>query len=331
MKTLKRSFAAKSGVNDYMNNGNYPNLVGVPMDYSNEKNWYSKNVSDKNRVDVFYLYPTAVDILCQDEIGEIDDTVKANAAIGCEKAVSCFKDYANIFVPFYRQMSFSTAFKIGYYAGFIDKIYNSVVRTDVYSALDYFFKHFNNGRPFVLAGLSQGGYCIQIILSEYMKLHPECYKRMIAAYCIGTSFSKSFLKLNNHIKMATGEKDVGVAIAWNTEAPNGHENNMLIENDSYCINPLNWKTDDSYAPASLNNGSYDISAHTVIPNIIDAQINLDRHVIVVTTASEHGYKTLSQELGAGDKSYHLHEWDFFYENVKENGKKRIDEFFKNIL
>jgi len=218
--------------------------------------------------------------------------------------------------------------KLHEYSLFLKEVYETVIRTDVYAALDYFFEHYNNGRPFILAGLSQGGYCLQIILSEYMKLHPEIYSRMVACYAIGVSFYPDYLNDNPHIKMASNECDYNVCISWNTEAPGASMDSMILKENQYCINPLNWKLDDTYASRELNKGSYNLATHYSIPHIVDAKIDLKRKVLISKTASEHGYEIIPSALGFGDKSYHMHEWDFFYENVKENGRKRIDSFFK---
>jgi len=79
----------------------YPNLVGKALDYSKGENWMIRQDNGDKKVDVFYLYPTAVDINCTDNIGEINEFIKSNAYIGYEKSVSCFNEYTNIFAPYY--------------------------------------------------------------------------------------------------------------------------------------------------------------------------------------------------------------------------------------
>ena len=52
---------------------------------------------------------------------------------------------------------------------------------DASQALDCYFEHYNQGRPFFLAGHSQGAAVVEALLEGYFKQHPEYYSRMIAA------------------------------------------------------------------------------------------------------------------------------------------------------
>ena len=52
---------------------------------------------------------------------------------------------------------------------------------DVERAFDYYIAHYNNGRPFVLAGASQGGRHIFALLKNRIS-GSELRKRMVAAY-----------------------------------------------------------------------------------------------------------------------------------------------------
>jgi len=307
----------------------YPDLIGTPLDYSKGENWLVRQDNGDAKVDVFYLYPTALEMFTTETIGEINHYVKSSAYTGYEKAASCFDEYSNIFVPFYHQFGYLYVFNINDYFGFINNhMYKSVVRTDIYAALDYFFEHYNNGRPYILAGLSQGAYGLQIVLSEYMKLHPDYYSRMIACYAIAAVFDDNYLAANPHLKTATGETDTGVIISWNTENEGGSGNSIIFVEGAYCINPLNWKTDDTYADASENRGSYKFDTHSTVPGLIDSRINTQRGVLVTTTAEKNGYQPVPTELGIGSHSFHMNEWDFYYENIKENAKKRIAAYFK---
>lgn len=76
---------------------------------------------------------------------------------------------------------------------YFDLITYSHVRTDVYAALDYYFEHYNHNRPFIMAGHSQGSAICQIVLEEYMRVHPEFLKRMVVTYSGGFSVSQQYL------------------------------------------------------------------------------------------------------------------------------------------
>ena len=46
-------------------------------------------------------------------------------------------------------------------------------KEDVFAALDYYLANLNGGRSFRLAGEGQGRQLVDMILKEYMPLHPE--------------------------------------------------------------------------------------------------------------------------------------------------------------
>lgn len=311
---------------------NYPNLVGEPLDYSKGKNWMFRQDNGDCKVDVFYLYPTAVSIKCKDAVSPVDQHMKFAALGNFERGPSCFDGFCNIFAPYYRQLSVMPIVQSKHAGEFYMNIYESEVRTDAYAALDYYFEHYNQGRPFILASHSQGSATMYNVLREYMLLHPDYYQRMIAAYVLGMAVTKKFQEAYPHIKFAKGELDTGVVISWNVEGPNATMPNFPVVQDAAdcIINPLNWKTDDTYAPIEANKGSYDLKTHSVIPGVCDAQINVERKVLICTGLEEKGYKPIPKEAKLfGDQSYHFDDWNFFYENIKENAQKRIEQYFKN--
>jgi len=126
--------------------------------------------------------------------------------------------------------------------GNIDAAISGMPYDDIAAALDYYFKNYNQGRPFIIAGHSQGSAMTKLVLKNYFKEHPDYYKRMIAAYVIGYSVTKDDLKTYPHMKFATGETDAGVIVSWNTEGPkNVEENayNVVVLPGAISINPPN--------------------------------------------------------------------------------------------
>lgn len=194
------------------------------------------------------------------------------------------------------------------------------------AALDFFFEKCNNGRPFIIAGHSQGSAMVKYILKNYFKEHPDYYKRMIAAYAIGYAITKNDLEAYPYWKFATGESDTGVIISYNTEGPkNVEENahNAVVLPGAISINPLNWKLDETYASASENLGSLELNKETgereIVDLGVDAQINLARGVIVTNTTAP--VTPMPQYFGPA--SFHENDYSFFYNNLKENVAKRV--------
>jgi hypothetical protein len=210
--------------------------------------------------------------------------------------------------------------------GHIDEAVAGTPYTDITAALDYYFKNYNEGRPFVIAGHSQGSAILRFVLKDYFKKHPAYYERMVAAYAIGYSITKDDLEANPHMKFATGETDTGVIISWHAEGPKNAEVNapsaVLLPN-GISINPLNWKRDDTYAPASMNLGSIVLDEKTGATEIRDiegdAQVNLARGTVITNA------KAVPNEMVefAGPQSYHQDDYSIFYNNIKDNVAKRI--------
>ena len=224
-------------------------LTGTPTDYSDEANWLHLPESNDKDVDTFYVYPTVV-LEVDNETGDVpldDETLQAFAPALYEEQATVFEDATNVYAPFYREKSLEALTANDKY-DMEQALYDGVQRTDVYAALDYYFDNYNEGRPFILAAHSQGSIVVKIILKEYMQAHPDYYERMVAAYPIGFSFTEDDFAENPHMKFATGEDDTGVIISWNTEGPDNKDaESCVILDGAKCINPLNWKTDDTYA------------------------------------------------------------------------------------
>ena len=254
--------------------------------------------------------------------------------IGIEHAIksSVFEDSTNLFIPFYRQAGMAFVLRKMAENGSIDSAMSGTPYDDVTAALDYYFENYNEGRPFVIAGHSQGAAILRLVLQGYFKEHPEYYERMVAAYAIGFSVTKDYLESNPHLKFASGESDTGVIISWNTEGPkNVEENavNALVLPNAISINPLNWKLDETYAPASENLGSIVLDEKTGTTEIRDingdAQVNLARGTVI--TNADAVPNDMSDYTGP--QSYHQDDYSIFYNNIKDNVAKRIAAYQAN--
>lgn len=319
-------------------------LVGDATDYSNSDNWMYKEVNGGHEVDLVYFYPTVTENPNNIAVSKISREMKESATYAFAETASCFAPYTNVFAPFYTQLPINVSGQAAaqYLAqydlsptvmagGYLDMLTYTQVRTDVYAALDYYFEHLNNGRPFILAGHSQGSAVCQIILREYMRVHPDFLSRMVVTYSGGFAITKGYLETNTHLKYATGELDTGVIVSWTTEAPGATKYGAVTPENSVCINPLNWKTDDTYAGAELNKGMLSpihwLHCWEIVhENLADAQIDLTRGVVVTKINDPERYPLEADSQVVGDKSYHTFDYAFYYENLKENCKNRIESY-----
>lgn len=306
-------------------------LVGTPSDYSKKDNWL-KIPETTHEVDTFYIYPTCYmdDSESAKEICDIDnEEVRKRAQDIYERQATVFEESTNVFAPYYRQSNINSLSSMSHEE--LDKFQQKEQRTDIYAALDYFFEHYNNGRPFIIAGHSQGSIMTRIVLGEYMKAHPEYYERMVAAYVIGYSITSDWLEEHPYLKFAEGADDTGVIVSWNTEGPdNKGKDNLVVEDGAISINPINWKRDDTYASADENLGSRiqneETGAYEIKKGIADAKLDTERGVVVCTT-KEVEYSTTGGLFGPA--SLHGNDYGLYYENLRENVKLRVEKFLKN--
>lgn len=304
-------------------------LAGTPSDYAKEENWL-KIPEITHEVDTFYLYPTCYSDESEEAkpICDIDnEEMQAAARAVYEKQGTVYEESTNVFAPFYRQ---SNIFQVvGLSHEEMEEYQRGVQRTDVYAALDYYFENYNDGRPFILAGHSQGSSMTKIVLEEYMQAHPEYYERMVAAYPIGFSITRDWLEEHPYLKFAQGADDTGVIVSWNTEGKgNKGQNNLVVEPNAISINPINWKLDDTYAGFEENLGSRILDEETgtyeIVKGIADAQVDVERGVVICTAENVE----YAPAILFGPESLHANDYDFYYENLRENVKTRVEAFLK---
>ena len=315
-------------------------FTGTPTDYSEGKHWLAKPDNPDKPVDMIYLYPSS----CSDKkagmICTVDNTnMRRRSKRNSTQQATAFEPVANLFAPFWRQVNASMLPEMRYED--VDHAEWAEPRTDVYAALDYYFENLNDGRPYFLAGHSQGSRLCYMVLSEYMKEHPDYYANMIAAYCLGDSLTKQYLEENPHVKAAQAADDLGVVVSWNTEGPaNKGRNSLVVAPGAVAINPLNWRTDDTPAPADLNYGSF--IPHLLFPGLIrlpvkaDAVLDLERGTVIVTEpklamfaiTKVPGYRKFEPVFGPA--SYHGCDYSFFYLNIRENAFVRSKAWFARM-
>ncbi len=146
----------------------------------------------------------------------------------------------NYYSPYYRQCSLQT-----FASDSLVQARLPIAVADVKRAFDYYITRLNGGRPFVLAGFSQGA---MILLELLKQMNDATFSRMVAAYAIGVTISQEQLDACRRIVAAQGESDTGVTICYNSVRDTGCAlpgwGHSVV-----AINPVNWRTDAT--PATL--------------------------------------------------------------------------------
>ncbi|WP_303866370.1 DUF3089 domain-containing protein [Acetobacterium wieringae] len=295
------------------------------VDYNKSENWaYLPSESDRIRdCDVFFVAPTVY--LGTDAVHSLDladEATKAQflGATNMEKGL--YDGSANFFAPYYRQA--------GLNAYTMDPVkaeqYFDLAYADVAQAFDVYMEDYNQGRPFVLAGFSQGSEMLLRLLEEKFS-DPALNEKLVAAYLIGWRVTPADLAQYPHLKMAQQAGDTGVIVSFNSEAV-GVETSLIVPDQTLGINPLNWKTDSTTATAAENRGAVftDYAGAIVkeIPNLTGAYLDPNRGTLRVTDVAVADYPPVLDIFSDG--VYHLYDYQFFYRNLQENVTQRIANY-----
>jgi len=297
-------------------------------DYADPRHWLSLPAHSSKRVDVFYIYPTAYQKAdpAESNYCTIDNPSMLHGAAGAFSGqATAFDTAGNVYAPYYRQVD--AVYALALPENQRREALKKVPVEDVIASFEYFIKNLNNGRPFILAGHSQGANILLFLLSEYMAANPEICQRMVAAYVIGYPVTESFIASNNHLKFAEGPDDTGVIISYNTQSPKVAKGMNLIIADTIglVINPINWKRDETSAPATESLGSFMPEANYLyvkVPAYADARIDLKKGVLICSSVDENAL--IFPKLGLG--VYHVWDYSLYYYNLRENAERRVSRF-----
>ena len=303
----------------------------IPTDYSLSEHWLSLPADLSKAVDIFYLYPTAwiPDSATNTLYCAIDNpSMLAGSLHALNTQATAFETSGNIYAPYYRQANAMQTLVLPEDQRW--EVLRQEPGKDVVAAFDYYINHYNNGRPFILAGHSQGANVMLFLLSEYMASHPEVYSRMIAAYVTGYPVTAEFMAANKHLKFAEGPDDTGVIISYNTQSPKvlAGTNIVVANNIGLVINPINWKRDATPAPAKESLGSFmpgnTLPYYKKVLDFADARIDTAQGVLICNSVNDSAMATISGGIGLG--VYHIFDIPLYYYNLRQNAERRANNF-----
>jgi hypothetical protein len=267
-------------------------------------------------VDVFYVHPTTYQK--GDLWNAALDNRKQNRLVDkypVRLQASVFNADCRVFAPRYRQ-------------AVVDVFYNpsddgisalDLAYGDVSAAFRYFIEHFNDGRPFIIAGHSQGTHHARRLLAEFVdttKLH----HRFIAAYIIGLTVNEGMYQ---NLRMCETRDETGCYISWMTYKE-GHMPKWDYHLTTECVNPLSWKRDTLLVDRSANLGAVVLSTRRISRKSTSARIHRkagEMEILWVRTRAPW-FQAM--------KNLHVADYGLFYMDIRANVKDRIDAFRKGL-
>lgn len=284
--------------------------IPVAPNYSEATMWHIE-LNDKGEgADVFYVpstwefdWTTTDDRLCHyadPSIAKHHDDVE----IEMSGVADYMADGNNFYSPHYRHITLDSWATLN--EDTISRRYKDVSFIDVRNAFDHYMSKDNNGRPFILAGFSQGGKSVVELLKI---LTPAQREKLVAAYVLGYKVTPADIAAAPWIKTAQGADDTAVTICYNSVSDVKYVKPVVSEPNVMCINPVNWHTDAT--PAVLN----DTITVTLSPN---------NKVLVVDGYDGSALPNILDILNTGD--YHGAEPWLYSECLRKNFRNRIKSF-----
>jgi Protein of unknown function (DUF3089) len=317
------------------NAGNKISKFSPCLNYANDYNWVSKPKKIDKPVDVFYVHPTIYSAKSPHNMDISTPGLRTFAKGLTVAQAGVYSKSANLFAPFYRQQSGAVQDDFTARGGtnmFIEPSFQLGAR-DVEAAFDYYLKHFNNDRPFIIAGHSQGTMTLINLMRKRFN-DSKLQKQLVAAYLIGYSVTKNDLKKYPWMKRAQGAEDTGVIITYNTEGP-GSTGSPVCLKGAIAINPLNWENDSTPAKRSAHLGAVFFNAAKgklieKIDNFAEAHVDTEKGVLVITNMKKPVSPAIDLvHLGRFPAGvYHKFDYAFWFNNLKDNVKKRINSYLK---
>lgn len=277
-----------------------------------------KNEQSTAKVDVFFVHPTTyiwgrkwnADIEDTSIYGPTDrETIKTQATVfngSCKVYVPRYR-LAQIFSYFSPKRTREKAFDLAY--------------GDIKRAFEYYLKHYNNNRPFIIAAHSQGSDHAIRLCKEMIDNNPELRKKMVVAYLIGSPIVKNTFE---NIPPCDSASQTQCFAAWYSVRWGELTFYGKPVRDLVCVNPLSWKRDEEYVPASENKGSVPLTFNRIDTNLADAKISPNGLLWI------HHKKVPKKDYPGMNsrRSYHVLDYSLFYMNIRENTRQRIDAYLK---
>ncbi|MBI4860482.1 MAG: DUF3089 domain-containing protein [Candidatus Riflebacteria bacterium] len=288
-------------------------------------------------IDVFFVHPTCY-AKPDSWNGPIDDPDVRHSVSGIMMYLaSVYNAGARVYAPRYRQFGLYAVLEKQTISGLlaIDLAYSDVRR-----AFDHYINHYNQGRPFILAGHSQGSIHGSRLLQEKIMGTP-LQSRLVAAYLIGMTIPSSL----PGIQPSTSPTDLGKVINWNSFTTEGSttfltEDVPIWVGDAYRkakgvasvqVNPRSWRLNGGKVAALDNPGTLPASASSTLPACVPGVTSADASgkVLIVDKPAIPGFAgdgpsmpLLNADLG----DFHNYDYQLFYESIRKNVLDRARAF-----
>ena len=315
----------KPPVPDYTLNSNWAALPNM-VDYADHvQDGITADNQATAKVDVFFVHPTT-HIRNTSWIAAVDDTQARQITdrFVLKGQASSFNGCCAIYAPLYRQATlYSFIDKSGQGTAALEFAYQDVEKSFAE------FIHRTAGRPFVLAGHSQGAQHLFKLMAKQVS-GTALMDQLVAAYPVGAEHgADEFANQAPDIPVCQSAGQTACYVTWNARGPDAATMNQL---GTACVNPLSWRADQEKVSASHNLGAFglaDLGADhdQIVPKFNSAKCQGSE--LLVADFSTTMYDNLP--INMGKDNYHLLDYALFYQNIKANAQNRVNTYLANEL
>jgi len=300
-------------------------------DYSNPQHWAAlpdredaadftpEGISDGQAdaaVDVFFVHPTTFlsSAGWNAPMGDLASGNWVDNAVMPGQA-SVFNGTARVYAPRYRQAQIYVFFALE--DGGNDAL--ELAYTDIEAAFDHYLAEYNNNRPFIIAGHSQGALHVRWLLERKIS-GTQLRERMVAAYPVGYPMGVAGLEESiPDIPVCGSATQTGCLLTWNTIG-DGYRPFLTIQNQ-VCVNPLTWTDDGTPGTFEDNEGALSIALNRITPGVADGVC--ESGMLYVTEIRTDAYEDLPN-MGQGN--HHLLDYALYWSNIRRNVAERAAAF-----
>jgi len=316
----KSSFLFKPIVNDdnpsAPNYNNTESWAVLPSKYPEELKKFLLDSIHELKADVFYIYPTLITSNRDIRWNVAVDDTKQNAKVVNTAVLfqaSAWATSGKLYIPFYRQAhirSYSNLENGGKEALIL-------AYEDVKAAFEVYLEKYNNGRPIIIAGHSQGTTHCRLLLKDFFDDKP-LQKQLIAAYIPGIGIEKNEFKT---IQIMTKPEETGGFVSWNTykrnRLPKKYDN---WYKDKVTSNPITW--DESLYTKREDHKGFLFRNGKIYNKALKIEV-MDG--MIWTTLPRFPLRVFA----IFRKSYHVGDVNLFWEDIKQNSELRVKTWFEN--
>ncbi len=270
---------------------------------------------DKAAADVFFIHPTTYYKGPTWNADLNDEALNLQTDLYPIKyQASVFNGSCRVFAPRYRQ----AVIKAFYQNDDNSKQALALAYTDVKAAFQYYLDHYNNGRPILIAGHSQGGLMAMWLLKDYFQ-DEKMLNQLVAAYPIGWPVPPDSIP---KIPPCRQVGQTACYASWNTVgwAYKLHDDTYDFYAGALCVNPLSWTIDEAYSAADFNLGALPRSFDHLVPEACDAQVHGPMLWV-------HRDK-LPLAIKLKGKRLHILDYNLFWKNIRINVEQQISNYME---